>query len=155
MQLGSILTASPGEPCAVKEVEFHLMRKTGQGRQRHRVKAVLLPVSEADRQAAKRDAVSYLRTTPEYQERDGFLPPIPPHAVEQETVYKFLSYALHDAENPLTKFVGASDYVLFRDGIVAEQVAWLTRVYDKFITDEYPETGAPDMADLEEQALKK
>lgn len=156
MQLGSILTASPGEPCATCEVEFYLMRRTGTGRQRHRVKAVLLPVSEADRAQAKRDAVSYLRTLPQYSDRDGMLPPIPSDVVEQEALYKFLCAALHDADDPVVKFVGSADYSLFRDGVVMEQVIWLDGVYKKFIADEYPEIGAAAaLPDLEEQAAKK
>lgn len=155
MQLGNILSSSPGEPCATKEVEFHLMRQTAQGRQRYRVKAVMLPVSEADRLAAKRDALAFLRTLPEYAERDGFSPPIPQSALDQETAYKFICYSLHDADNPLTKLVGANDYHAFRNGITLEQVLWLNDVYARFIRDEYPEIGAPDMAQLEEQALGK
>ena len=155
MQLGNILSSSPGEPCATKEVEFHLTRPTAQGRQRYRVKAVLLPVSEADRQAARRDAVTFLRTLPEYAERDGFIPPIPQSVIENETLIKFLATALHDADNPVSKFVDAPSYGRFRDGITVEQLVWLSRTYDKFISDEYPEIGAPDLKNLEEQALGK
>lgn len=155
MQLGSILTGSPGEPCATREVEFHIMRKTASGRQRHRVKAVFLPVSEADRLAARRDAVAYLRSTPEYAEKDGIPPPIPQSVVDQEAVYKFFCYALHDVDSAVTKFVGAHDYFLFRDGIIGEQVGWLNKAYERYIEDEYPEIGAPDMVDLEDQAAKK
>ena len=138
MQLGAILTASPGEPCATKEVEFRIMRKTGQGRKVFRVKSVLLPVSEADRQAAKRDAIAYLRTTPEYADKAdtgsyALPPPIPASVVEQEAVYKFLASALHDVDNPLVKFLATADYHLFREGVIGEQVAWLNGVYNKFI----------------------
>lgn len=153
MQLGSILTDSPGEPCATEEVEFHVMRQTAAGRKRFRVKAVLLPVSEQDRGAARRDALGFLRTLPEYQERDGAQPPIPQTVVEQEATYKFLCYALHDVDNPLTKLVGAQDYTSFRAGVVLEQIQWLNGVYDRFIAREYPEI-AP-MKDLEQQAAKK
>ncbi len=155
MQLGNILSSSPGEPCATKEVEFHLMKLTAQGRQRYRVKAVLLPVSEADRLAARRDAVTFLRSLPEYMDRDGASPPIPQYAVDNEVGYKFLAYALHDADNPIVKFVGANDYHAFRSGLVLEQMLWLNDVYARFIRDEYPEIGAPDLKNLEEQALGK
>ncbi len=155
MQLGNILSSSPGEPCVGKEVEFHILRQTAQGRQRYRVKAILLPVSEADRQAARRDAVSYLRTLTEYAEKEGYVPPIPPAVVENETLIKFLCCALHDADNPIAKFVDSQSYGRFRDGITVEQLVWLNRTYDKYISDEYPEIGAPDMAQLEEQALGK
>lgn len=153
MQLGTILSGSPGEPCATKEVEFHLMRDSAQGRQRYRVKAVMLPVSEADRQAARRDAVSYLRTLPAYRESEGVSPPIPQGVVENEAVLKFLAYALHDIDNPLAKFVGSNDYHSFRSGLTVEQVLWLNKVYEKYIDDEYPEL-AP-IVELESQALGK
>lgn len=155
MQLGQILSSSPGEACATKPVELHVMQMTAGGRRRHRVRAVLLPVSEADRAAAKRDAQSYLRTLPAYAEKDGIAPPIPPAVLEQEAVYKFLCAALHDADDPLCKLVGAQDYHNFRSGLVLEQVLWLKGVYDRFIDEEYPEIGAPDLKDLEEQAKKK
>jgi hypothetical protein len=65
-----------------------------------------------------------------------------------------MTYALHDADSPVTKFVGSNDYHTFRDGIIRAQVDWLHSVYDKYISDEYPEL-TPDMADLEDQAVKK
>lgn len=151
MNLGTILSSTPGEPCASREVEFLLMRMTAQGRQRYRVKGALLPVGEADRLAARRDALAYLKTLPEYAERDGVSPPIPASAVEQETVYKFLQAALHDPENLLCKLVDSSSYGAFRSGILAETVQRLVTAYDKFISDEYPENT--DLAQLEERAL--
>lgn len=153
MQLGSILSGTPGEPCATQEVEFHVMRQTAAGRKRFKVSGLLLPVSEEDRGAARRDALAFLRTLPEYQERDNVAPPIPQSVVEQEATYKFLCYALHDPDNQLTKLVGAQDYHSFRAGLVLEQIQWLNRVYDRFIEREYPEV-AP-MKDLEQQAAKK
>lgn len=154
MQLGNILSSSPGEPCAIKEVEFHVMRMTAQGRQRHRVKAALLPVSEADRQAARKDALLYLRTLPEYAEREGYAPPIPPNVLDNEALLKFLCYALHVSGSSLVRLVSASDYLAFRSGVVLEQILWLNKTYEKFIDDEYPEL-APDLPGLEEQAEKK
>ena len=151
MNLGSILRDSPGEPCASREVEFFLLRQTAQGRQRFRIKGALLPVGEADRLAAKRDAVAYLKTLPEYAERDGVTPPIPQSAVEQETVYKFLQAALHDPDNLLCKLIDSASYGAFRSGILAETVQRLITAYDRFIADEYPESA--DLAQLEEQAL--
>lgn len=154
MNLGNILSSSAGEPCATRQVEFHLMRQTAQGRQRYRVQALMLPVSEADRQAARRDAVAYLRTLPEYREKDGQLPLLPQAVVDNEALLKFLTSALHDLDNPIVKFVDSQSYGRFRDGITVEQLAWLHRTYEKFIEDEYPEL-APDMPALEEQALGK
>lgn len=153
MQLGSILTGSPGEPCATEEVEFHVMKQTAGGRKRFKVRGLLLPVSEEDRGAARRDALGFLRSLPEYQERDGITPPIPQSVVEQEATYKFLCYALHDPDSPLTKLVGATDYHSFRAGLVLEQIHWMNGVYDRFIAREYPEI-AP-MKELEQQAAKK
>lgn len=159
MNLGNILSSSVGEPCASRRIEFHLMRQTPQGRQRYRVEAVLFPVSEADRQAARRDAVAFLRTLPEYREQEGLdhvprVPLIPQAVIDNEALIKFLAYALHDVDNPIVKFVDSQSYGRFRDGITVEQLAWLNRTYERFIEDEYPEL-APDMADLEEQALGK
>lgn len=160
MNLGSILSSSAGEPCATRRVEFHLMRQTAQGRKRYRVEVLLLPVSEADRQAARRDAVAFLRTLPEYREQEGVggdpprLPVIPQTVVDNEAFIKFLTYALHDVENPIVKFVDSQSYGRFRDGLTVEQLAWLNRTYERFIEDEYPEL-TPDMPDLEAQALGK
>lgn len=151
MNLGSILSSTPGEPCASREVEFFLLKQTAQGRQRFRVKGALLPVGEADRLAARRDALAYLRTLPEYAERDGVSPPIPQSAVEQETVYKFLQQALHDPDNLLAKLIDSASYGAFRSGILAETVQRLIKAYDTFIAQEYPESA--DLAQLEEQAL--
>jgi hypothetical protein len=153
MQLGAILSGSPGEPCATEPVEFYLMRQTGQGRRRFRVSAQLLPVSEEDRGAARRDAIAYLRSLPEYQERDGVFPPIPQGVLDLEILYKFLCSALHDADNALTKLVASADYHAFRAGIIVEQVHWLNERYERFIKTQYPEI-AP-MKELEEQAAKK
>lgn len=151
MNLGTILSSSPGEPCASREVEFFLMRQTAAGRQRYRVKGALLPVGEADRIAARQGALTYLRTLPEYAERDGSLPPIPPSVSEQETVYKFLQAALHDPDNLLAKLIDSASYGAFRSGILAEQVQRLVKAYDQYVADEYPDLA--DMTDLESQAL--
>lgn len=162
MNLGSILSGSTGEPCALDPVEFYLMRQTAQGRERHRIKAVLLPVSASDRAAARRDAQNYLRTLPEYSEREDpqsgakYLPPIPSLVSDEEFLYKFLAYALHQPDNPLAKLVMGPDYPLFRSGLTVEQAVWLNKRYDKYIQSQYPELVTADaMADLESQAAGK
>lgn len=162
MNLGTILSANPGEFCAAEPIEFHLMRQTAQGRERHRIKAVLLPVSSSDRAAARRDAMNYLRTLPEWAERDDpqgsgkILPPIPATLVDEEFLLKFLRYSLHQADNPLAKLVAGPDYPLFRAGLTIEQVVWMHKRYDKYIAEQYPEMIPPEaMADLESQAAGK
>lgn len=162
MNLGSILSESSGEPCAPEPVEFHFMRMTAQGRERHRIKAILLPVSSSDRAAARRDAQTYLRSLPEYAEREDpqglgkVVPPIPAAVLDEEFLLKFLAYALHQEDNALAKLVPGPDYPLLRAGLTIEQVVWLHKRYDKYIEAQYPEmVTAQDMGELERQAAGK
>lgn len=138
------------------------MRQTAQGRQRYRIKGALLPISAADRQAARRDAVSFLRTLPEYQEKEDpesglrVQPPIPPQVLDAEFVTKLLVYALHQPDNLLAKLVSGPDYPLFRQGLTTEQISWMHGRYDKYLKAQYPELIPPEtLADLEHQAAGK
>lgn len=154
MQLGQFLECEQGEPTCSEPVSFYLLVKTPTGRKRVRVRASLQPVSEAERRAAKKSAIGFLRTLPEFAEKDGILPPIPPEDIEFETNLQFLAKALVDAEDQMVSFVGAGQYARFRDGVVKQQVEWLYRVYLSFIEREYPEILS-DSSKLEDEAEKK
>lgn len=162
MNLGSILSGDTGEPCVADLIEFYLMRQTSQGRQRFRIQAALLPISAADRQAARRDALNFLRTLPEYQEREDadsglkVAPPIPSQVLDAEFVTRLLVYALHQPDNLIAKLVSGPDYALFRQGLTTEQITWMHGRYDKYLRTQYPELIPPEtMADLEQQAAGK
>ena len=159
MQLGSILGDDQGEACATERVEFTFNRKTSTGLRKHKVSALFLPVSVQDRAASRRAALAYLRSLPDYKEREEqgggrIVPPIPASVLEDECAYRFLAEAMHDVDDPRVKFVGAADYGLFRDGVILEQINWLHDLYQKYIAREYSEL-TPDLKDLEEQAAKK
>lgn len=155
MRLGSILSDSVGEPCAVKEVEFYLLKQTAQGPLKHVVKAVFLPVTETERCATKREALDYLRSSPEYQKKDdGTIPRIPEDVLETEETLRFLVSALRDSDNPKARFVGPEDYAVFRAGLVGKQLIWLLNQYIGFVNAEYPEI-TPDMGKLVSEAEGK
>lgn len=154
MQLGSFLSGADAEPCVPHEVEFFVMKRLPTGRDRRRVRAVFLPVSEEERLTTRRDAITYLRSLPEYKEHDGVTPPIPNWLLLEEETYKFLQAALHDPDNHACKFVDNTSYAAFRAGVVMDQVAWLIGEYKRYIKEQYPETLTPaEIAQLEEQAL--
>jgi len=158
MKLGEILSQEDqGRPLVGHEVEFWI--KKGNER-RFRVKAKMYPLGEADRQQARRDAVKFLRTLPDYKEteRDGapYLPPIPEMVRYEEEEYKRLCLILHDVDDPSAKFVLNADYSAFRSGVTVEQVNWLGREYDKYIASEYPELlSEKQRGELESEALSK
>lgn len=142
MQLGSILDSDGDEPTMGRPVEFRILKTTAKGKRRYRVKAILYPVSEADRQQSQREALTYLRTapgSPYRQKEDQPLPEIPESVLREERSYRFLATALHTTEDSRVKLVGAEDYETFRQGVVLEQVLWLNREYDDMIAQEYPE----------------
>ena len=154
MNLGEILSAQDnGKALVGRPVEFQIVKK----RVRYTVKALFFPVSEAERQQSKRDAVKYLRSLPDYQKtEEGILPPIPDDVREEERQYRFLATALHNPENEDAKFIRNSDYSDFRAGVVVDQINWLGRQYDKYIQDEYPEILTDsDCKDLEDEAAGK
>ena len=147
MQLGAILDAGDGEPLVGRPVEFRIKKQTAKGPRVMRVKAVLLPVGEADRQQSKRDALTYLRTTAgsSYRKVEGEPePPIPGDVLGEERSYQLLRYALHDADDPSVRLLGPADYERFRQGLTVEQVNWLGREYDALIEEQYPETLTPE-----------
>lgn len=159
MNLGQFLSEGDPLPPVLLPVEFHINVRGGNGVSRRRVRAVLAPVSEAERLAARREALEFLRGLPEYKGEDGkpeTAKPIPGWVLEQEDAYRFLSKALRDEDNPVSAFVHADQYARFRDGVVLEQVKWLNRIYEEFIAVEYPETGMTlgQMQGLEAQAKK-
>lgn len=142
MQLGSILDGDGDEPTVGRPVEFRILKTTAKGKRRYRVKAVLYPVSEAERQQSQREALNYLRTapgSPYRQKEDQPLPEIPDMVLREERSYRFLAAALYTAEDSRVKLVGAEDYEAFRQGVVLEQVQWLNGEYDDMIANEYPE----------------
>ena len=148
MQLGSILSSNPGEPMVSWPVEFYLLRFSPEGPKRVRVQALLLPVSEAERQRSNVEAMQFLRTDPnspwrateqtadngEFHRYEGT-----DVSIGDEQIYKFLTYALHDAEDPSKRLVREIDYPVFRKGLVRAQVQWLHSEYTKLIEQEYPE----------------
>ncbi len=159
MQLGSILGDDQGEACVTERVEFTFNRKTSTGLRKHKVAAIFLPVSVQDRATSRRAALAYLRSLPDYKEREEiggerYVPPIPASVLEEECAYRFLAEALHDVDDSRVKFVGAADYGLFRDGVILEQVNWLHDVYKRYIAREYSEL-TPDLKALEDEAAKK
>lgn len=152
MQLGSILQEQTGSPCVSHPVEFSLLKMTANGKMRFRVRALMFPVTEADRLTSARIAVDSLRALPEYKQKEsGELPPIPLDVLNQERVYKFLQAALYSEVDPMCRLIPESDYQTFRSGVVREQVDWLWDQYEAFIKREYPEL-AP-MGSLVEEAL--
>ena len=70
MQLGSILQEQTGTPCVSHPVEFSLLKMTANGKMRFRVKALMFPVTEAERLTSARIAVDSLRALPEYKNRN-------------------------------------------------------------------------------------
>jgi hypothetical protein len=158
MKLGEILSQEDNaRPLVGHDVEFWIKKGNTQ---RFRVKAKMYPLGEADRQQAKRDAVKYLRTLPDYKEteRDGstYLPPIPEMVRLEEEEYKRLCLILHDADDPTSKFVLNADYATFRAGVTIEQVNWLGREYDRYISEEYPELlSEKQRKELEDEARSK
>lgn len=161
MQLGNILNLDPGVPVVSSPVEFSFLKYSTEGPKRVRIKAQLLPVSEADRQKSKAEALKFLFTDPNssYREipedpkekqKDRSKPLAPPKdAIVSEELYKLIAYALYDEEDPTKRLVAPHEYPLFRAGLVMAQVEWLVKEYHQLIDDEYPETLPPE----EHQAL--
>lgn len=159
MNLGQFLTEGETLPPVMLPVEFYITVRGSGGVTRRRVRALMAPVSEADRLSARREALEYLKNLPEYKGDDGkpdTAKPVPSWALEQEDAYRFLAKSLRDADMPESQFVHADQYGRFRDGVVLEQVRWLNRMYDEFIAAEYPETGLTlaQLQGLETQAKK-
>ena len=152
MQLGSILQEQTGAPCVSHPVEFSLLKMTANGKMRFRVKALMFPVTEADRLISERAAMTFLRQQAEYAKKEtGEQPPIPSDVILHERVLKFLQASLHCVDDPLCRLIAEEDYRTFRAGIIHDQVDWLWEQYKGFIAREYQEL-AP-MGELVEEAL--
>lgn len=159
MNLGQFLSEGETLPPVLLPVEFFINVRGAGGVTRRRVRALMAPVSEAERLSARREALEFLKTLPEYKGEDGkpeSAKPIPQWAVEQESTYRYIAKSLRDADMPEAAFIHADQYARFRDGIVLEQVLWLNKIYDEFIAAEYPETGLTlaQLQGVESQAKK-
>ena len=158
MKLGEILSQEDNaRPLVGHDVEFWIKKGNAQ---RFRVKAKMYPLGEADRQQAKRDALKYLRTLPDYKEteQDGmkYLPPIPEDVRAAEVEYKRICAILRDVDDPSTPFVLNQDYPVFRAGVIAEQIDRLAGEYDQYIKDEYPELMSDEQRrQIESEAQSK
>ena len=157
MQLGQILDSQEGVSCVGEEVTFWLNVKDSSNRWiKRQIKALLYPVSAPEKTDVLRQAEQYLRTRPDWSEKDGKLPPIPAYVVSNEVDIRFLFAALRDADDPGRPLVEVANYERFRLGLVDQTIDALTKAHAAFMASEYPEiVSATDMRKLEEQAKGK
>ncbi len=157
MQLGSILDdVSAHIPTVYEPVAFWLNLRTSTGLSKVKVKALLGPLSRPEETESARQAEAYLRTKPDYQEKDGKLPPIPALVVNQELDLRFLFAALRDADDPSRPLVEVANYERFRLGMVDETIVPLIKAYKAYMEREYPSAITDSQrAKLEEEAKGK
>jgi len=143
VQLGQILSDAQELSGVGLGVEFHVSKRLPSGAlAKTRVKATLWPVSETDRAQARESAREYLLSAPDSPHRRALkdeASPISMLALEDEITRQFLRYALRDAERPAQQLISDTDYPLFRNGVVMEQIEWLMKQYKVLLQKEYPE----------------
>jgi hypothetical protein len=158
MQLGQLLdNVGDHIPLVCEPVTFWLNTRDSEGRVfKVKVRALLAPVSEPEKVDCMRQAEQWLRSQPDYAEKDGKLPAIPAIAVSEEIDIRFLCMALRDIDNSARPLVETANYARFRLGLTAQVSSALHREYKAFMSREYPDiVSDTQMRQLEEQAKGK
>lgn len=138
MQLGNILSGAR-EPLVCKPVSFQVLHEGDQGQLlKVKAEAALAFVSEDRREESRRLAREWLATH-DYKDKV-----IPADVLDEEENRWFLMLALRDKDDTSRQFCSRSDYGLFRKAVIAAQLSYLFRVYQQFVSDEYPELATPE-----------
>lgn len=148
MNLGELLSGSPGEPILGRAVTLRLVRKGADGKpvRTPPLSAVLVFVGEPERRASKRAAAEYLAKE---------WPAAPQDEREHEENIQFLAHALRDPDDLSRAFVSGEMLPFFRAGLIPRVVNALMLEYADFVRLEYPEAITPEERKaLEEQAEK-
>lgn len=160
MTLGDILSSSGGVPMVGKDVEFHVSRLEDGVRRAYKAKAKIIVASVLEQEQITAETEAYLRKKPEWAERKtgsiSVKPQIPDEVFQCERQYKFLAFVLRDRDHPIRRFVETDQYDQFKQAIIPQQIAWLSREYFSLVEQEYPEIMTrADLDDLIKEAEVK
>lgn len=150
MKLGDIFNQTPGEPLIGKEITIRLLKDGVEGQETYRIKGIFRILSEMERRRIHEKAEEALKE--EFKDS--------PVAISEETralehkIWQFV-FCIYDPDD-IRKRLFDKDVALFKKGLTTETIIQVSRAYDRYIKEEFPdELSAEELDELTAEAVKK